>query len=332
MSTRVLAVVVCYNPQIAALKVSLQAVIQQTQGVLLVDNASKNLAEIQQLVADANSEHGTHSDVSKAGFVELNSLSENSGLGAAHNIGFAYARQHGFTHCLLLDQDSVPLAGMVENLLLAAAAKQSDTGAGLSAVGATYLNADNGSESFFVRFGGLKFRRQYCGDRDDDACIEADFLISSGSLFSLRSIDSIGTMDETLFIDHVDTEWFLRARDKGYKAYGVCNAIMQHGLGEQTHRVTIASGRQRNVPQHKPFRYYYIFRNSVLLYKRSYSSKLWIWNDIQRLILIAIMFGVFKSPRWQNSKMMMKGIIDGLRGRSGPLNAGPTVNGPLKSN
>jgi rhamnosyltransferase len=141
-------------------------------------------------------------------------------------------------------------------------------------------------------------------------------------LIALSAIDDIGLMDEGLFIDHVDTEWFLRAKSKGYQAFGVCGAVMQHGLGEQTHQVSLLTargrGRQRNVPQHKPFRYYYIFRNSILLYKRNYASGLWKWNDSQRLLMIAVMFGVFKAPRWKNLKMMYKGLIDGAKGVSGP--------------
>ncbi|MEM7360980.1 MAG: glycosyltransferase family 2 protein [Pseudomonadota bacterium] len=301
MSERVLAIVVTHNPQIAALQVSLRAVAQQVDAAIIIDNASDNLDDIRALLVDIQDGSGG-----------VLAQKENLGLGAAHNIGIRHAREHGFSHCLLLDQDSVPLDDMVRNLVTASQRKSS---ANLSAVGATYINADTGGESFFVRFGWLKFRRQYCGERDADGCIEADFLISSGSLISLAAIDQVGKMDESLFIDHVDTEWFLRARAKGLRAFGVCDAVMQHGLGEQTHRINLR--RQRNIPQHKPFRYYYIFRNSVALYKRGYASALWKWNDLQRLILIAVMFALFKSPRRANAKMMLRGVIDGFRGVSG---------------
>jgi rhamnosyltransferase len=301
MPSRVLAIVVCYKPQISALKVALEALQGQVDATLLVDNASANIDEIAALVDDHHS-------------LELLRQSDNLGLGAAHNIGIEYARQHAFDYLLLLDQDSVPLDGMVQNLLTAQRAKSKQD---VSAVGATYLNADNGSESFFVRFGKFKFRRYSCSQHDQDNCIQADFLISSGSLIKLSAIEQIGEMDESLFIDHVDTEWFLRAKSKGFQAYGVCNAVMQHGLGEQTHQLNL--GRQRNVPQHKPFRYYYIFRNSVALYRRSYASGWWKWNDLQRLLLISIMFGLVKSPRRQNLKMMVKGVVDGLRGVSGKI-------------
>lgn len=308
MPARVLAVVVSYNPEVKPLAVALAATAAQVEQTVVVDNASSNRDQILDLIAELNQHTDDLSPVS------LLAQSQNIGLGAAHNVGISYAQTHGFSHVLLLDQDSVPLKGMVQNLL--AALEENSLQRKVSAVGATYLNADNGSESFFVRFGALKFRRQYCADRDASGCVEADFLISSGSLFSLATLNDIGGMDESLFIDHVDTEWFLRARSKGYIALGVCDAIMQHGLGEQTHRITI--GRQRNVPQHKPFRYYYIFRNSVLLYKRGYASALWKWNDCQRLVLIALMFGLWKSPRRDNLKMMLRGVWHGLRGVSGP--------------
>ena len=304
MSERVLAIVVCFNPNIKPLRVALSSVIPQVEKTVVIDNASDNRDEIVALV----------SELSELGEISVLPQSKNLGLGSAHNIGLRYAKEQEFSHALILDQDSVPLDGMVHALCAALTSKKENK---VSAVGATYLNADNGSESFFVRFGWLKFRRQYCGARDADGCVQADFLISSGTLFPMTSIQTVGDMDEGLFIDHVDTEWFLRARAKGFTAYGVCDAVMQHGLGEQTHRITL--GRQRNVPQHKPFRYYYIFRNSVALYRRGYASALWKWNDIQRLLMILMMFGLWKRPRRRNLSMMAKGVWHGLRGVSGPL-------------
>lgn len=302
MDSRVLAVIVCYNPDIQVLRGLLEALADQACQSLFVDNGSSDQQAISSLLDEFDN-------------ASVHLQATNMGLGKAHNIGIDYARKHSFSDVLLLDQDSVPLKGMLENLIKA---KQAKSKQAVSAVGATYLNSDNGSESFFVKFGVLKFKRQYCHQRDDDGCIEADFLISSGSLISLDALDVIGNMDEGLFIDHVDTEWFLRAKHKGFKAYGVCDAVMQHGLGEATHRVKFA-GRTRNVPQHKPFRYYYIFRNSVALYLRGGISWLWRWNDIQRLAMIAVMFSVFKGPRLANAAMMWRGFCDGVRGKQGPL-------------
>ena len=303
MKERVLAIIVSYNPDCGLLRAVLDGLEKQGCTSLVVDNGSQNLALVQAAVVSLES-------------TVLRSQDHNLGLGAAHNIGIEYAVEHDFDYVLIMDQDSVPLAGMVTNLLRAHKLKSRKCK--VSAVGVTYLNSQNNSESFFVRFGTLKFARHYCSEQDSDGCIEADFLISSGSLIALQTISSVGSMDEDLFIDHVDTEWFLRARSQNHKAFGVCSALMKHGLGENTHRISLG-GRQRNVPQHKPFRYYYIFRNSIVLYKRGYASTLWKWNDIQRLLMIMVMFGLVKSPRLENLSMMLKGLWHGVLSRHGPL-------------
>ncbi len=307
--TPVLAVIVTYNPDIAALENAVVALLQQRCSVLLVDNASENQTLVREKVDGLI---GLDLERNSCG-LNLIVNSQNRGLGAAHNQGYAYAKEQGHDFLLILDQDSLPMPELVERLWGAHSSLSKHNK--VSAVGACYLNAENQSESFFVRFGAFKFKREYARRE----YVPADFLISSGSLFDLATLDDVGGMDEALFIDHVDTEWFLRARSQGYQAFGVSSARMQHALGETTHQIKLG-GRERNVPQHKPFRYYYIFRNSVALYKRGYTSWLWKWNDCQRLLMIFIMFGLLTAPRWENSKMMGLGFWHGLRGRLGPLN------------
>jgi len=134
-------------------------------------------------------------------------------------------------------------------------------------------------------------------------------------MISVQTLSDVGKMDASLFIDHVDTEWFLRARSKGYTAYGVCNAIMSHKLGEGSFRIWI--GRWRGLPRHTPIRYYYIVRNSILLYKRRYAPIRWIMGDLVRLVVILIFYTALQAPRWRRLKMIGKGLIDGLIGRGG---------------
>jgi len=125
----------------------------------------------------------------------------------------------------------------------------------------------------------------------------------------------IGIMDESLFIDHVDTEWFLRAKAKGYASFGICGTIMEHKLGDYLFNFWF--GKKRTLPVHSPLRLYYVFRNSILLYKRPYVSKKWIVNDVIRLCLMFILFSIRVSPRVKFFMMMTKGIYDGVRGKNG---------------
>jgi rhamnosyltransferase len=146
-------------------------------------------------------------------------------------------------------------------------------------------------------------------------CIPADVLISSGSLIPLAVIDSIGAMDESLFIDAVDTEWCLRARSKGYQSFGVINAALYHSLGDKTY--TVWFGRRRYLPEHIPLRFYYIFRNSLLLYKRGYIPLRWKVKNLITLVGLLLFSIALMPERFRRVKMVILGIYDGLCGKVG---------------
>ncbi len=307
-SGTIAAVIVTFNPQLQNLRQNILAVFDQVDQVVIIDNGSENQASLRDLLETLVLEK-----------VVLRCLNVNQGIGAAHNHGIAIAKESQHDYVLLLDQDSLVNSDMVDVLYDAVLQLvTSGEASTLAAVGACYTG-DNSNDSFFVRFGWLKFQRQYCLGTEHGV-IPADFLISSGSLIPMKVIDHIGGMDDSLFIDHVDTEWFLRAKAAGLQAYGICQAKMQHGLGEQMHRVRFFGvGRERHVPQHKPFRYYYMFRNSFALYRRNNLSRKWKWNDMQRLMQIFLFYGVCYGPRLKNLTMMFRGMLDGLRNKMGKL-------------
>jgi rhamnosyltransferase len=298
-SEDVCAVVVSFNPDPDILLRLVDELVRQVGEVVVVDNGSRDADKLQVLCTP------------QASFLALGA---NRGIAAAHNAGITHARSGKAGYVLLMDQDSIPAEDMVDQLGRAYV-RLSGKNCKISAVGACYFGSHIDNESFFVRFGWLKFRRAYCSECPPGEPIQADFLISSGSLIPLPVLDAVGNMDEGLFIDHVDTDWFLRASAAGYTAFGVCEALMQHGLGDRTLRIWL--GHMRNVPQHRPFRYYYIFRNSILLYRRPYARGKWIFNDVVRLSSIAVLYVLFCPPRWQNLKMMCRGITDGFRGVTG---------------
>jgi rhamnosyltransferase len=127
-------------------------------------------------------------------------------------------------------------------------------------------------------------------------------------------------MEESLFIDQVDTEWCLRARSKGYRIFGVCGAVLEHRLGETAQRVW--TGRWRRLPRHKPFRYYYIFRNTILLCRRPYVPGRWVLFNLRWLVVLFITYGLLTRVRTGELGMMVKGAVDGVRGVTGKLKQG----------
>ncbi|MFP3480127.1 glycosyltransferase family 2 protein, partial [Burkholderia sp. SIMBA_057] len=83
-------------------------------------------------------------------------------------------------------------------------------------------------------------------------------------------------MNESFFIDHVDTEWCLRANAAGYALFGVCAARLDHELGDRI--VRLWAIRWRAVPVHSPVRMYYMFRNTIRLLAAT--PMCWTWRAV----------------------------------------------------
>ena len=296
------AIVVTYNPNMLTLKSLLNNLCEQVEKVFIVDNSSSN----SEAIFDA---------ASKIESIRIILCEKNLGVGKAHNIGIKACRDEGLNAVLLLDQDTVPTNNLVYKLSNSLNQLVSD-GIKTCAVGSRYVGK-NKQISFFVHFSRFRFKKLFCDVSRINQIIPADMLISSGTLIPIQALDSIGAMDEGLFIDHVDTEWFLRAKSLDWNAYGVCDALMNHSLGERS--IRLWWGYWRNFPVHLPFRYYFIFRNSILLYKRNYISPEWRRADIIRLILIAIILILFSDKRLRNLRLIFLGIIHGIKGKTGPL-------------
>ncbi|MFM0017763.1 glycosyltransferase family 2 protein [Paraburkholderia azotifigens] len=293
----VAAIIVSYQPDLARLTDLLKAVSSQTDSVVVVDNGS-----IEDVAGSLASQFGSGVDVV--------SLGKNLGIAAAHNVGIRWARDRGAQYVLLMDQDSVPEPGMVCALksahddLVAAGNK-------VAAVGPRPKDRQTGHLAPHVRFAGFRFAPVMC--EPGRRVVLTDVLISSGSLISVDVLDAVGGMDERLFIDQVDIEWVLRARAKGYRVWGHCEAAMSHALGEQRRRVWL--GRWREIPLHKPFRYYYMFRNSVLLQRRDYPCRDWRRVDTIRLLQMLVFVTLFHPQRFQALGSTLRGLRDGLLAR-----------------
>jgi rhamnosyltransferase len=292
------AVIVIYFPEQEVLDRVLRSLAVQVDYMAVVDNGA--IESTRTLLRDLAAEVLS---------LEILCQRQNVGVAAAHNIGIDRLRIRGCTHILLLDQDSIPAPDMVEKLLQACLQLQAE-GKRVAAVGPGYRDPRTDHASFFVRFGWLRFKRIYCNQLDNIP-IPVDFLISSGSLIPIATLDQVGGMDERLFIDHVDTEWFLRAASLGYRAYGSGEASMEHSLGKGA-AIRLWLGRWRYIAIHTPLRHYYMFRNSTLLYRRNYAPWKWIFSDLIRLALIFFFFLAVSPDRLEQGRMMLKGVWDGI--------------------
>lgn len=294
----VCAVMVTYNPDLDVLDRALAAVAGQVGWTIVVDNASPSV--------DA----GRLETTSHRHGCVFERLLRNSGLAAGFNIGIARAREAGFRFVLLLDQDSILERSAVRVMLegygdLSCMHK-------VAAVGAQFVDPRNGAVGPFVRI-GFPFNRKLPGGPGER--VRCDFLISSGSLVPLDVIDDVGAMDEALFIDNVDLDWCFRATRLGYRLYGICDARMQHSIGDA---LRPSRFRRHGVFIHGPLRLYYLTRNRLLLYRRAHTPATWVAQDVPRLVGKFLRMALLIPPRGENARAMLHGIRDGLLGRSGP--------------
>ncbi len=294
----VCAVLVTHHPDLAVLAEQIDALAPQVGHVVLVDNASPD-PHLRELCAG-------HAGMS------LLALGENLGLATALNAGIARAREiDGVSQVLLMDQDSVPAPDMVPALQAALAGVASR--GKVAAVGPRFRDMREAVDAPFVRI-RFPFNRKL---RCDGSCeaIRCDFLISSGCLIPLAVIDALGGMEDALFIDNVDLEWCFRATSAGHALYGVCTAHMRHRLGAGRQRVP---GFRRGIVVHAPRRLFYMMRNRVLLYRRAYTPRRWIAQDVPRLVIKFLLFALLIAPRRKNMRCMIAGLCAGIAGQATP--------------
>lgn len=300
LTPTVCAIVVSYQPELSRLNGLLATCRPQVGGLVVVDNGSDDAGAL----TAACRAHGC----------DFLPLGDNRGVAAAQNAGVAWALARGCRRCILFDQDSVPAPDMVARLAEALddLLRQGRT---VGAVGPCQVDERDGHASAFVRFLPFRVARSRCGE-DDGMPLAADFLISSGMLFTVEAYAAIGPFDEALFIDNIDLDWCFRGRAMGYGFFGVCAARLRHRIGDQVLRL----GGLGSVHRHAPLRQYYIMRNRIALYRRPHAPAAWILQDLPRLVFKFALFAVFIAPRRENLAMMLRGLHDALRGRMGRLN------------
>ncbi|MEN9374620.1 MAG: hypothetical protein RIR79_2172 [Pseudomonadota bacterium] len=286
--TKIIAVVVTYRPDLSRLHAQFHALAPQVAAVVWVDNASG---------VDFQAQNFNH---------HLIQLDTNTGIAHAQNMGIAWAKEQAATHILLMDQDSQPAPDMVKHLMQALCQRPD-----AAAVGPRYSddrqNAHATAKSPFVRLNqsGWGFERIPC--EPDQNLIPVDCLIASGSLIPMNVFDKVGLMRADWFIDYVDTEWCLRARQYSLPCYGVCSASMSHSLGENPFYFM-----GRAFPVHSPLRHYYQIRNAIFLIKTPWVSWGWkkalAWHIIQKMGFYAFIL----PPRLQHIQKMVKAVWHGV--------------------
>jgi rhamnosyltransferase len=224
----------------------------------------------------------------------------NTGIAAALNAGVTAAGH--FDWLLTFDQDSRVAAGYVRQLVETAEA------ATVAGIGVAMV-APGSIEGLKSRTSGHRSGFTLGGEP-----------IQSGLLFPRAAIDSLGPFSETLFIDSVDTEYYLRAKTRGFVVVVAPAATLEHSLGERYYPRML--GGRLGLVVSAPFRYYYIARNHVAMLKL-YGRRAPGWAfretllDARHIVVVLVLV----SGRRRRLQMLVAGWRDGFRGVGGRIPA-----------
>ena len=255
----VCAVIVTFNPD-SGLGGRVARVWSQVGHVVIVDNSP----------APASA---SLDGLSRTEGVDLLRNGENRGVATALNQGIARAAAKGYTWVWTLDQDSSPHEDMVGTLF------------------AVYAEAPEPERVAIVGVDHANERSWKGSDHGwhGETWTERKSVITSGSLLSVAVWRHLGSFREDFFIDHVDTEYCLRARSKGYRVLAIRQPLMEHAIGTPSrHRLGWKSTTTSN---HPPSRRYYMSRNLISVVRTYYVSEpAWaagaVWSWCKSMVLM----------------------------------------------
>lgn len=148
--------------------------------------------------------------------------------------------------------------------------------------------------------------------------LETNYLITSGSIINLKVFVQTNKFDEQLFIDHVDHEYCLQVRLKGFKIIKLTNILLNHSLGSVSFHRSVKNLKKSSRTLHSPIRIYYMVRNYLYLskkYSKYFKKDL---KEIRKNVLISIKNNLlYGKQRLLIFKYIISGIIHFKINKSG---------------
>lgn len=278
------AVIVIYNPNTEFLDSCIRSIDSQVDELCIVDNTEGE---------------STSLSITQYSNIKYFQLRHNIGIAAAQNVGIKYFESINYDFVLFSDQDSVSTSTLVRNLLDAYFCISKKYV--IAAIGPMPINRKTGTQYIYS---------QYIVKKEKEATFNyyiMQSIISSYSLIPIKNFDSVGLMNENLFIDFVDDEWCWRANYcKGMKCILLPNISISHELGMSKS----FCGLQISVSS--TFRIYYQIRNLIWLCRKKYVPSNWKKKNIIKLIPKMIYYSLIPSNRITYIKRMSLGMRDGL--------------------
>lgn len=236
------------------------------------------------------------------------------GLAGAYNLALRHLRsQPEPVHSVLfLDEDSD--IGTLPAFLADADTRHTLAQPGTAAISPAYRDRATGLRG---RYMWLRRFRLGFNPREFEGVREVAFVINSMSVWRTEAMQRIGPFNEGLAIDHIDTEYCLRARACGLHVYVHGSHEFPHAIGERRRYRFLGMDVQSG--GHAPARRYLIGRNTLWL------ARQWLWREpafaalcLLRLGYEAIGIAMVEDQAGAKLWALLRGAASGLTARQHP--------------
>lgn len=272
----------------------LRSTIAPNLQVVVVDNASTDHSL--ELLQDRWKENSQ---------VKIIPLDKNYGFSKANNVGIEWAMGNGAEYFLILNNDTEVAEDALEKMIEI----QKKTGA---IIVPKIVYADH-PDTIWCAGGSFskviwKPVQRGINQKDTgqyDQSMKCSFANGCSMLLSGKLIRKLGLLDEQFFLYYEDTEYSLRARQKGVPIWYCAKALIYHKVNGST------------MGNEKPDNAYYITRNWLICNRKYMENRFALflcYFIINRLVWLLIWF--MKNKRG-NMAAVAEGIKDYKRGISG---------------
>jgi rhamnosyltransferase len=289
---KISAVVVTYNPVSEHLE-NIFRLGSQFDKVYVVDNSTEKTDLLTKLLHNSK--------------FELINLNGNLGIAKALNVGLSKACLE-YDYCVTFDQDSKLKVDFSSEMKKRLNYVDSNT----AILAPNFFDRNSKSYATFSLL--TKWQcKNFNANPNIKKLLPSSFAITSGAFINLNIYMKIGPFKDEYFIDHVDSEYCLRAKRNGYKIFIAQDVVLNHSIGERTKHNLLGLTIKPN--HHNAQRKYFICRNGISMSKEYFNDyPSYSFLTFARLVheVIAIVF--FEKNKLNKSKAMLFGFYDAIKG------------------
>ena len=259
----------------------------------------KGISSVYNGVIVDNSSHHNFKD-QQIGKMTYIPLLKNTGIAHAQNVAIKYIVENiQSKYIMFFDQDSrfqdsFPIRMREEYESI----KRNVANLGL--LGPVIINKETGDSYKSVFHPDQKSNNGFLPKRE---------IISSGNIMELNVLSDVGLMLDSMFIDFVDFEWCWRAHTKGYVCGITPHISIAHTIGQKEMHIG-----KYVIGISAPFRYFYLYRNYLVLARRGYVPVQWKISYGVKFFARFFYFPFVVENGRECWKYMWRGIKDGIKG------------------